>query len=182
MGDMSAALVQLHYLRKDLARVVNGRWWRWYATPFNAGVLSIVGYRLNRAGYLALGRKWQVVHTLLAPLGLLVRPFGARLEIHYKASIGPGLKILHPNLGVVVSGHAMIGRNLTLTGGNCIGARPGVGEAGSLHIGDDVNLGANAVVLGPCKVSDRVAVGAGGVLVSDAPAGATMVGIPARPV
>lgn len=102
------------------------------------------------------------------------------LEVHYKADVGPGLRILHPNLGVVISGHAVVGRNLILTGGNCIGGRPGTAQ-GNLVVGDDVQLGANAVILGPAVIGDRVTVGAGAVVIGDAPAGATMVGVPARP-
>lgn len=178
----SPSINQLSYLRADASSVVSGRWWRWMSVPFNAGFLSITGYRLSRSGYLAWGKRWQLIHTLLAPLKVVVRPFGAGLEIHYKADIGPGLKILHPTLGVIISGHATIGRNLVLTGGNCIGGRPGMVEAGGLTVGDGVNLGANAVILGPGVVGDGVTLGAGAVLIGDAPAGATMVGVPAREV
>lgn len=178
---MPDATDQLRYLKHDMSRTVNGRWWRWFSVPWSAGTLSIAGYRLSRAAWLTLGDSWQVVHTLLAPLRLLTRPFGAGLEIHYKAAIGPGLMVLHPDLGVVVSGHATIGEALTLTGGNCIGGRPGIADGG-LTIGDEVNLGANAVILGPGMVGDRVTVGAGSVLIGDAPCGATMVGSPARVV
>lgn len=178
---MSAAPDQLRFLKMDLDRTVNGRWWRWASVPFRAGVLSIIGYRLSRAAYLAMGPRYQVIHTLLTPVQFVLRPFGAGLEIHYKANIGPGLLVLHPNLGVVVSGHAVIGQNLVLTGGNCIGGRPGTADEG-LTVGDGVSLGVNAVILGPGVVGDRVTVGAGSVLLGDAPAGATMVGAPARVV
>ena len=149
--------------------------------PLSAGALSIIGYRLSRTAYLLLGNWWQVIHTLLAPLRLLVRPFGAGLEIHYQATIGPGLKILHPSLGVVISGDAVIGRDLVLTGGNCIG-----GQSSSRldipRLGNGVTLGANAVVLGPGLVGDGVIVGAGSIVIGDAPAGSTVVGSPARPL
>lgn len=177
---MPAPADQFRHLRADLATSVNGRWWRWLSVPWQAGALSIIGYRLSRAAWLGLGRPYQVIHTLLAPVQLLLRPFGAGLEIHYKADIGPGLQVLHPNLGVVVSGHAVIGRALVLTGGNCIGSRPGT-AGGDLTIGDGVTLGANAVILGPASVGHRVVVGAGSVLIGDAADGATMVGSPARP-
>jgi len=172
---------QLRFLKADLDRMVNGRAYRWLSISFGAGTWSIVGYRLSRLFYLAFGRGWQVAHTLLAPMHALVRPFGAGLEIHYKADVGPGLLLLHPSLGVVISPHARIGRNCTLTGGNCIGGRSGLAEHG-MTLGDHVSLGVNAVVLGPGQVGDRVTVGAGSVLIGDAPAGATMVGAPARSV
>lgn len=115
-----------------------------------------------------MGKPWQVIRTPLGPVRLLLRPFGAGLEIHYMADIGPGLLILHPSLGVVISGHAVIGRDLVLTGGNRIGARPGTPEVG-LTIGDGVNLGASAIILGPGVIGDRASVGAGSVLIGDAP-------------
>jgi acetyltransferase-like isoleucine patch superfamily enzyme len=52
---------------------------------------------------------------------------------------------------------------------------------GDLRIGDGVSLGANAVILGPGVVGHRVVLGAGSVLIGSAPAGATMIGAPARP-
>lgn len=176
---MSSPSDQWYHLRTDVLAMVNGRWWRWLSVPWQPGVLSIVGYRASRCLWLALGRRWQVLHTLLAPARLALRPFAAGLELHYEADIGPGLRILHPSLGVVVSARTVAGRNLVLTGGNCIGTRPGM-PAGGLRLGDDVTLGANAVVLGPCAVGDRVVVGAGSVLVGDAPDDTTMVGAPAR--
>lgn len=174
-----SAVDQLRFLRIDLDASVNGRWWRWFSVPLQPGMLSIAGYRLSRAAWLAMGRSYQALHTMSAPLRLVLRPFGGGLEVHYKADVGPGLRILHPNLGVVISGHAVVGRNLILTGGNCIGGRPGTAQ-GNLVVGDDVQLGANAVILGPAVIGDRVTVGAGAVVIGDAPAGATMVGVPAR--
>lgn len=176
---MSPPSDQWRYLRADVSAMVNRRWWRWLSVPWQPGVLSIVGYRVSRWLWLTLGRRWQVLHTLLAPVRLALRPFAAGLELHYESDLGPGLRILHPSLGVVVSARTVAGCNLVLTGGNCIGTRPGM-PAGGLRIGDDVTLGANAVILGPASIGDRVVVGAGSVLLGDAPDGATMVGAPAR--
>lgn len=179
---MAGPMDQIRHLRVDLDATVRGRWWRWLSVPLQPGTMSIIGYRVSRAAWLALGAPYRALHTLLAPLRMLLRPFGGgSLEIHYLADIGPGLRVLHPNLGVVISGHAVVGRNLILTGGNCIGGRLGT-TLGNLIVGDDVELGANAVILGPAVIGDRVKVGAGAVVVGDAPAGSTMVGVPARPV
>jgi serine O-acetyltransferase len=172
---VSSASGQFRYLKCDLDRAVNGRWWRWVGVLLQPGTLSIVGYRFSRAAYLAIGKPYRALHLLLRPIHLLVRPFAAGLEIHYAAEIGPGLLVLHPNLGIVVSGSAVAGADLTLTGGNCIGNGKG------LILGDRVNLGANAVILGPGSVGSDVIVGAGSVLLGDAPAGANMVGAPVRP-
>ena len=100
-------------------------------------------------------------------------------DIHYMAQIGRGLLVLHPSLGIVVSAYAQCGRNLVLTGGNCIGVRKRL-VRGDLVLGDDVTLGANSVVLGPVRIGDRCIIGAGAVVVSDAPAGSVLVGVPAQ--
>lgn len=65
-----------------------------------------------------------------------------------------------------------------MTGGNCIGIRQSV-KRGDLVIGDRVNLGANAVILGPVKIGDQVVIGAGAVVIHDAPDNAILVGVPA---
>jgi serine O-acetyltransferase len=109
------------------------------------------------------------------------RAMGGRGDIHYRAEIGPGLLVLHPELGVVVSGHAVVGANLVLTGGTCLGERAGADDQ-SYVIGDNVTLGANAVVIGPVRIGDRVTIGAGAVVVDEAPDGAVLVGVPAKPV
>lgn len=65
-----------------------------------------------------------------------------------------------------------------------IGSRPrGPDPAGGgVVIGDSVDVGANAVILGPVTVGDRVSVGANAVVVRDVESGLTVVGAPARPV
>lgn len=175
------ALAQLRCLAHELAALVNAKPWRLLTVWFSPGAWALVRYRVDRAGYLACGRPWAALRLLLLPFFVLVRALGPRCDIHYRARIGRGLRILHPDLGVVVSGRAVIGENLVLTGGNCIGMRGG-GGAPEIRIGNDVTLGANAVILGPGTVGDDVVVGAGAVLVGSAPVGSRLVGVPARPL
>ena len=112
------------------------------------------------------------------PLFIGSRLLGGNHDINYQAEIGKGLLILHPGLGIVVSGYTIAGDYLTLTGGNCIGIRQSVNR-GDLVIGDGVYLGANAVILGPVKIGDQVVIGAGAVVIHDAPDNAILVGVPA---
>jgi serine O-acetyltransferase len=170
---------QLRYLHEDLARIVNGRWWRHLSALSSPGFAAVAFYRFDRAAYLALGRSWPAVRVLMSPFIALLRPWLGGCEIHYRADIGPGLLILHPTLGAVVSRHAVVGSRLTLTGGNCLGMRE-VSEGDSLVIGSDVDLGANATVLGPAMIGSRVRVGAGAVVIGDVPEGSSVVGVPAR--
>jgi serine acetyltransferase len=75
---------------------------------------------------------------------------------------------------------AVIGKNLTLTGGNIIGAKPGC-KYGDIHIGDNCTLGANAVILGPIKLANGIKLGACACAVIDCLVeNAALVGVPAK--
>jgi serine O-acetyltransferase len=99
------------------------------------------------------------------------------LEIPSGADIGGGLYIAHPNGTVIMPRH--MGRNCSVIANVTIGMR---NEWAFPDIGDEVFIGAGARVLGGIKIGDRVVIGANAVVIQDAPEGATMVGIPARPV
>jgi len=47
-------------------------------------------------------------------------------------------------------------------------------------IGGHVDIGTGAKILGPVTIGDHAKIGANAVVVTDVPAGATAVGIPAR--
>lgn len=105
----------------------------------------------------------------------LYRRYG--LEIVVGADIGGGLYIAHP-IGTVVAPQR-IGRNCTIVAAVTIGMR---NEWEFPAIGDDVFIGAGARVLGGITIGDRARIGANAVVTRDVPAGATVVGIPARVV
>lgn len=138
-----------------------------------------MSYRLDRILFLLFGRLYVPIRPMFFPVFALLRLLSARHEISYRARIEGGLSVLHPSLGVVVSGKASCGRNLTLVGGNCIGGRATMSD-GDVQIGSNVNLGVNAVILGPCTLGDNVQVGAGAVVLGDVPAGGIAVGVPAK--
>jgi serine O-acetyltransferase len=93
------------------------------------------------------------------------------------AEIGPGLRIWHFG-GIFIHPEAKIGANCILRQGVTIGNRR---ENGSVpHIGDNVEIGAYAQILGGLTVGDGSKIGSMSVVLSDVPAGATAVGAPAR--
>lgn len=59
---------------------------------------------------------------------------------------------------------------------------PGARVAGGVRLGERCLLGANSTVLQGLRIGDGATVGAGAVVTEDVPDGATVVGIPARPV
>ena len=177
------ALQQLQYLHADLSAIVNRRWWRWFTMwiPYGSAP-GILSYRMSRCLYLLIGETFEKVRFVLWPILVLLRLLGPGLDIRYGADIGPGLKILHPGFGVLVSRRTRCGKGLELTGGNWIVIKDWPGGHGNIVIGDDVTLRANAILMGPVRVGDGCVIGAGAVVMNDCHAGSTMVGAPARPV
>jgi acetyltransferase-like isoleucine patch superfamily enzyme len=57
---------------------------------------------------------------------------------------------------------------------------PGANVAGAVRLGDDVLVGAGSVILQGLAVGEGAVVGAGAVVTRDVPAGAVVVGSPAR--
>lgn len=178
---MVKPLLQLRFMWYEINLLINKRLWRWLTVWFSGGAGVIISYRLDRFLYLFFGRRYTIIRIFFIPVFVLIGAITEKHEIHYRADIGKGLKILHPRLGVVVSSHAICGESLVLTGGNCIGGRKSLKD-GDLVIGSGVSLGANAVVLGPVRVGDYCRIGAGAVVVADAPNNATLVGVPARAI
>jgi serine O-acetyltransferase len=175
----SSPWYQVHCLAFEVSAMVNRKVWRWYSCWFAESFWIIASYRLNRFAYLLLGRVWVFLRVLLAPVFFLFSPWTGRHEIHYEADIGRGLQILHPTLGVQISRKAVIGRNLQLVGGNAIGRRrylPGDRPV----LGDNIQVGMGAIILGPVNIGDNVQIGAGAVVLHDVPANTRVAGVPAR--
>ena len=105
--------------------------------------------------------------------------FFTGIEIHPGAQIGRRVFIDH-GMGVVIGETAEIGDDCTLYHGVTLG---GVSwDKGKRHptLGKGVVVGAGAKILGPFVVGDGAKVGSNSVVVKAVPAGATVVGIPAR--
>lgn len=100
-------------------------------------------------------------------------------DISCEAQIGDGLKIYHP-YGIFINSGVRIGRRFSCRGQVTIGNKGGLDENGCPDIGDDVNVGVGAKLIGPITVGDRCTIGANAVVTHSFPADSTLVGIPAR--
>jgi serine O-acetyltransferase len=101
------------------------------------------------------------------------------IEIHPGAKIGQSLFIDH-GMGVVIGETSVIGNNVTLFQGVTLG---GTGkERGKRHptLGNNIVVGTGAKVLGNIRIGDNVQIGANAVVVRDVPPNSTVVGVPGR--
>lgn len=103
------------------------------------------------------------------------------IEIPPKTRIGKGLTLFH-GYGLVINGYSEIGEFCVLRQGVTIGnimCRDG-SVGGTPSVGNHVEFGANACVLGDVDIGNHARIGAGAVVLRDVPAGTIAVGVPAR--
>lgn len=106
---------------------------------------------------------------------------GSRIGVEiWENSFDEGL-IIHHNGNIVINGGAKIGKNCQLHGDNCIGNA----YAGSVMpvIGDNVDIGVGAKIIGNVKIANGIKIGANAVVnKSFYEENITIVGCPARKV
>jgi serine acetyltransferase len=101
------------------------------------------------------------------------------MEVRPKTRIGAGLSIYH-GYGLVLNDHCVIGEDVVLRNGVTIGNKH---EGGGVPVlGDRVEVGAGAIILGEIELGSDCKVGAGSVVLKSFPAGSTLVGNPAHPL
>ena len=100
------------------------------------------------------------------------------IDLPCEAIVGRRLRIDHFG-GIIISGDAVLGDDCIIRNGVTIGLRY-TGQRGSPVIGNRVDIGAGAKVLGAIRVGDDVAIGANAVVLRDVPANSIAVGVPAR--
>jgi serine O-acetyltransferase len=123
--------------------------------------------------------EWCVQKRIPLANGIIMRKIFKTygLDISPGDNIEGGLYIAHP-VGCVIK-PKKIGKNCTIIASVTIGMR---NEWAFPRIGDNVFIGAGARILGDITIGDGAVIGANAVVIKDVPAGATVVGIPARVV
>lgn len=144
----------------------------WEVLTCYPGLHALWGHRISHW-------LWQRGWTCLARLNAHVARWLTGIEIHPGARIGRRFFIDH-GMGVVIGETTVIGDDVTLYQGVTLGGTSW--DKGKRHptLGDGVVVGAGAKVLGPFEVGAGARIGSNAVVVKAVPAGATVVGIPAR--
>jgi serine O-acetyltransferase len=138
----------------------SGRIWRWSAA-------------LHRRGLRRTARVLQRANGLLH-----------HNDLGAGAMIGRDLVLGHHGLGIVVHDNVIIGDRVHLWHQVTLAVRAKPGAPHCIVVEDDVMIGAGATVitprLGSLRIGRGARIGAGAVVTSDVPAGATVVGVPAH--
>ena len=119
--------------------------------------------------------KWRALARTLSQCSR----FWTQIEIHPGATIGRRFFIDH-GAAVVIGETAEIGDNVLLYQGVVLGGTSLKKEKRHPTIGDDVIIGAGAILLGPIVIGAGAKVGAGSVVIRNVPPEKTVVGVPAR--
>lgn len=101
------------------------------------------------------------------------------ISIPYNTEIGPGLYIGHFGQ-IFVSADATLGEDCNINHGVTIGVSYGGRHEGAPRIGDRVYFGPGCKVAGGITIGDDVAIGANAVVVGPVPAHAVVVGVPGQ--
>ena len=99
-------------------------------------------------------------------------------DIPYNLTIGKGTKFPHCALGSLFHPASVIGENCVILHGVTDGGRSG--HSGLPIIGNNVSIGAHAIILGDVKIGDNSIIGAGAVVVKDVEANTVVAGNPAK--
>jgi serine O-acetyltransferase len=138
----------------------------WSSDAFLAQALYRAKARLQTLGVPLLPR---VCHRLAIVFG--------QVQIGDPVVIAPGLYLLHGQ--VVIDGFTEIGSGAAIAPFVTIGLRQG--DIQGPRIGDYVEIGTGAKILGAVAVGDGARVGANAVVIADVPAGAVATGVPVPP-
>jgi sugar O-acyltransferase (sialic acid O-acetyltransferase NeuD family) len=145
------------------------------------GVGSVGSAELRRSIYENFRQRQYRFESVIHPSAIVA----AEVEIEAEA----GVQVM---AGAIVQPGSFLGSNSIVNTGagvdhDCrIGAHahiaPGATLSGNVYVGDRAHVGTGASVIQGIRIGEGSVVGAGAVVINDVPAGATVVGVPARAV
>jgi serine O-acetyltransferase len=142
------------------------------------GFWVMLVYRFGQWRYTIKTRWIRLPFSLLYKVLFVFIQIVTGVELPCETKIGRRFTIEHFG-DIIVSGDAAFGDDVIIRNGVTVGLRH-TGIRGSPTIGNRVDIGAGAKILGPIRVGDDVAIGANAVVIHDVPSNSIAVGVPAR--
>ncbi len=148
--------------------------------PLRFGFWALAVYRFGCWRYSVRPRFLRAPFYVLYRAAFTLVQMLTGIELPCEVKLGRRFRIEHHS-GIVINGTAQFGDDCVVRNGVTVGVRHTF-EPGSPVIGNRVDIGAGAKVLGPIRIGDDVAIGANAVVIRDVPSNSIAVGIPARVV
>lgn len=144
---------------------------------FSQGFWAMLVYRFGRWRYRVRPALLRKVFSLLYKIAFKLVQIVTGIELPCEAEVGRNFRIDHFG-GIVISGYARFGDDCVVRNGVTVGLK-NEDQPLAPRIGNRVSIGAGAKILGGITVGDDVLVGANAVVIADVPAGMIAVGVPA---
>lgn len=139
---------------------------------FEAGFKFTFWHRVTR--YLYLKKSF----LLFLPRFILKHySYKYNFDISYRAQIGPNLQIAHFGY-IIVPSYVYLGKNCKLRPGVVFGKKL-TDETNKAVIGDNADFGVGSKIIGNVKIGNNVTVGANAVVTQDVPSDVVVAGVPA---
>lgn len=146
---------------------------------FTQGFWAVFQYRIAHFFYNNV--KWKLFRIPLLFLTLL---WQKKIEIMTGISIPSSAKIGHSFYighfgGIIINAKAIIGNNCNISQGVTIGVSGNEDQRGVPVLGDDIYIGANAVIAGKINIGNNVLIGACSLVNTSVADNAVVLGVPA---
>jgi serine O-acetyltransferase len=153
--------------------------WKTYDRDWQRqGLWVMVVYRFGRWRYGVKPRLLRVPLSFFYKLLKLMSQILTGIDLPCEVIVGRRFRIEHFG-DIIISGDTVFGDDVVIRNGVTVGLRR-TNERGAPVIGNRVDIGTGAKILGPITIGDDVAVGANAVVLTDVPANSLAVGVPAR--
>jgi serine O-acetyltransferase len=153
--------------------------WRTYEGDLTRqGLWVMIVYRFGRWRYRFQTAVLRVPLSFLYKVLKLASQILTGIDLPCEVEVGHRLTIEHFG-GIIISGDTKIGDDVVIRDGVTIGLRR-TGVRGAPIVGNRVDIGTGAKILGSIRIGDDVAIGANAVVLEDVPNDSIAVGVPAR--
>ena len=153
--------------------------WRTYDQHLSRqGLWVMAVYRFGSWRYTIRWRWVRIPLSFLYKLFKAISEMLTGIELPCEATLGRRFRIDHFG-GIVISGDAVFGEDCVIRNGVTVGLK-NTGHRGAPIIGNRVDIGAGAKILGSIRVGEDVSIGANAVVLIDVPSNSIAIGVPAR--
>jgi len=154
-------------LRQD--RVVHGSW-------RNRALWAMAVYRFGRWGMEMRAGPFRWIVNKVYGTVTVFAPILTGVALDRATRVGRRFHIVHPGM-VLIHPQAVFGDRCGVMHNVTVGMNT---DGGVPTVGDDVFIGTGAVVLGAIHIGDGARIGANSLVLTDVPAGAMAIGVPAK--